>query len=123
MEAALRTQDASGKCGIRMDPDKGLVRLKALAARGIEVRLPDSIFRTVGLPARLQKSVKARREGHHHPPSGIHLRTVRLPARLHKSVKVSQREVGLRLTAESLRIETATLWSSFSVQVQTSPKP
>ena len=77
-----------------MDPDKGLVRLRALAARGIRVRLPDSIFRAVSLPARLQKSVK-----------------------------VSQRTVGLRLKAESLRIETATLWSSVSVQVETNTKP
>jgi hypothetical protein len=92
VEAALRSQDTSGKCGTLMDPDKGLVRLRALAARGIRVRLPDSIFRAVSLPARLQKSVK-----------------------------VSQRTVGLRLTAESLRIETATLWSSVSVQVQGNP--
>jgi hypothetical protein len=88
VEAALRSQDTSGKCGTLMDPDKGLVRLRALAARGIKVRLPDSIFRTVSLPARLQRSVK-----------------------------VSQRTVGLRLTAESLRVETATLWSSASLQV------
>ena len=94
VEAALRSQDTSGKCGTLMDPDKGLVRLKELAARGIKVRLPDSIFRPVSLPARLQKSVK-----------------------------VSQRTVGLRLAAESLRIETATLWSSVSVQVQAETKP
>ena len=94
VEAALRSQDTSGKCGTLMDPDRGLVRLRALAARGINVRLPDSIFRTVSLPARLQKSVH-----------------------------VGQRTVGLRLTAESLRIETATLWSSVSVQVQDGTKP
>jgi hypothetical protein len=94
VEAALRSQDTSGKCGTLMDPDKGLVRLRALAARGIKVRLPDSIFRTVSLPARLRKSVK-----------------------------VSQRTVGLRLTAESLRIEAATLWSSVSVRVQTNTQP
>ena len=94
MEAALRSQDTSGKCGTLMDPDKGLVRLRALAARGIKVRLPDSIFRAVTFPARL-----------------------------HKAVKVNQRTVALRLTAESLRIETATLWSSVSVQVQANPKP
>jgi hypothetical protein len=92
VEAALRSQDTSGKCGTLMDSDKGLVRLRALAARGIKVRLPDSIFRAVSLPARLQKSVH-----------------------------VGQRTVGLRLTAESLRVETATLWSSVSVQVQTEP--
>jgi hypothetical protein len=94
VEAALRSQDTSGKCGTLMDPDKGLVRLRALAARGIRVRLPDSIFRAVSLPARLQKSVK-----------------------------VSQRAVELQVTAESLRIETATLWSSVSVRVLANPKP
>lgn len=94
VEAALRSQDSFGKCGAMMDPERGLVRLKELGARGIKVRLPDSIFRTVSLPARLQKSAK-----------------------------VNQRSVGLRLTAESLRVETATLWSSVSVQVQTSTKP
>jgi len=36
---------------------------------------------------------------------------------------VGQRTVGLRLTAESLRVETATLWSSVSVRVQTDTKP
>jgi hypothetical protein len=92
VEAALRSQDTSGKCGALMDPDKGLVRLRALAARGIKVRLPDSIFRAVSLPARLRKSVQ-----------------------------VSQRSVGLRLKAESLRIETATLWSSVSVRVGANP--
>ena len=74
VEAALRSQDTFGKCGLVMDPDKGLVRLKERAAKGITVHLPESIFRTV-----------------------------RLPARLHKSVKVGPREVGVRLTAESLR--------------------
>jgi hypothetical protein len=48
---------------------------------------------------------------------------VSLPARLQKSVKVSQRTVELRLTAESLRVETGTLWSSVSVQVQADTKP
>ena len=41
-----------------------------------------------------------------------------LPARLRKSVNVNERAVELRLTAESLRIEHATLWSSVSVQAQ-----
>jgi hypothetical protein len=94
VEAALRSQDTAGKCGTLMDPDKALVSLKALAATGIEIHLPDSIFRTVSLPARLQKSVK-----------------------------VGQRTVELKLTAGSLRVETRTLWSSVSVQVQADPGP
>jgi hypothetical protein len=94
VEKALRSQDTFAKCGTLMDPDKGLARLKELAAKGIKVRLPDSIFRSVSLPAHLQKSVK-----------------------------VNERTVGLGLTANSLRIEKATLWSSVSVQVETRPKP
>jgi len=94
VEAALRSQNELAKCGMLMNPETGLVRLKELAANGINVRLPRSIFRTVRLPAHLQKTVR-----------------------------VNERTVGLRLTAESLRIETATLWSSVSVQVQDSAKP
>jgi hypothetical protein len=89
VEAALRSQDTSGKCGTLMDPDKGMKHLRALAARGIRVRLPDSIFRAVTFPARL-----------------------------HEVVKVNERPVGLRLRAESLRVQSATLWTSVSVQVQ-----
>jgi hypothetical protein len=70
----------------------GMTFLKALAAKGISIKLPDSIFRAVDLPARLQESVM-----------------------------VNRRPIGLRLTAESLRIGTSTLWSSASVQVQTRP--
>ena len=88
VETALRSEDTAGKCGPLMDPEKGLARLKALAGRGVQVRLPDVLFRAVSLPARLQTSVE-----------------------------VSRRTVGLRLTAESLRIETATLWSSVSLRV------
>jgi hypothetical protein len=94
VEAALRSEDTFDKCGIVMHPDKGLPLLKELAARGIMVQLPESIFRTVSLPARLQTSVQ-----------------------------VGPGTVGLRLKAESLRIETATLWSSVSVQVLRSLKP
>ena len=83
-----------------MGSDKGLVRSRKLAGTGgINVRLPDSIFRTVSLPARLRRSVQ-----------------------------VGRRAVGLRVAAQSLRIENATLWSSVSVQVENqheavSPRP
>jgi hypothetical protein len=94
VEAALRSQDTAGKCGTLMDPAKGLVHLRALATKGIPVRLPDSIFRSVTFPARL-----------------------------HEEVKVNERPVGLRLTAESLRVKAATLWTSVSVQVQARSTP
>ncbi len=94
VEEALRSQDTASKCGMFTKASDGLAFLRALAAKGIAINLPDSIFRAVDLPARLQESVL-----------------------------VNQRPIGLRLTAESLRIETATLWSSASVQVQTRPTP
>jgi len=94
VEKALRSEDTLGKCGMLASAEDGLAFLRALAAKGIGIKLPDSVFRAVDLPARVQESVL-----------------------------VNQRAIGLRLTAESLRIDTATLWSSASVQVQTSPKP
>lgn len=93
LEQTLRSQDTVGKCGTFMKPEDVLQFLRELGSKGIDVRLPDSIFRAVDLPARLQESVL-----------------------------VNQRPIGLRLTAESLRVDTATLWSSVSVQVQTGPK-
>lgn len=94
VERALRSEDTLGKCGALASAADGMTFLKALAAKGISIKLPDSIFRAVDLPARLKESVE-----------------------------VNKREIGLRLTAESLRVETATLWSSVSVQVQTRPQP
>ncbi len=88
VEAALRTQDTFGKCGMLMDPTRGIGKLKELAARGINVKLPDSMFRTVSLPARIRKSVK-----------------------------VDDRVVELKVEARSLRVEGATLWSSAAISV------
>lgn len=91
---ALRSEDTLGKCGMLANAEDGIAFLKTLAAKGILVKVPDSIFRSVDLPARLQESVL-----------------------------VNERPIGLRLTAEDLRVETATLWSSATVQIQTRPKP
>ena len=92
VEKALVSEDTASKCGMFAKASDGMAFLRALAARGISVKLPDKIFRAVDLPARLQESVL-----------------------------VNKRPIGLRVTAESLRIDTATLWSSARVQVQTSP--
>jgi hypothetical protein len=94
VEKTLRSQDTFGKCGMFTKASDGVAFLRSLAANGIAIKLPDSIFRAVDLPARIQESVM-----------------------------VNKSPIGLRLTAESLRVETATLWSSMSVQVQTRPRP
>ncbi len=92
VEEALRSQDTSGTCGTFMNPEQALTFLKGLAAKGVTVTLPDSIFRTV-----------------------------RLPASLRQEVTVNRRVVNLAIQGESLRIEAKTLWSSASVQVRTGP--
>jgi len=88
VDKALQSQDTFGKCGMFTKAADGMAFLKTLAAKGIAVTIPDSVFRAVDLPAQLQESVQ-----------------------------VNKRPIGLRLTAESLRVETATVWSSVSVAV------
>jgi hypothetical protein len=92
VEAALKSQDTFGKCGMLMDPDKAVERLRRLAARGITIRLPESIFRAVSLPAHLQKSAR-----------------------------VGDATVDVRLIAKGLHVDPATLWSSVSVEVRKNP--
>jgi hypothetical protein len=98
VEAALQEQNTFGKCGTLIKPAVAIGFLKDLAKRGINVKLPRSIFRTVKFPGTLQKKV-----------------------RVHES------KIGIEIKAERLRIETATLWSSASVQVlgkvQPTPEP
>lgn len=90
VEEGLRSQNTAGKCGTLMKPDRAMGFLRELAARGIKIKLPRSIFRVVNLPGHLEEAVK-----------------------------VNGKRVPLDIKAESLRIETATLWTSASVQVKT----
>ncbi len=89
VEEALRSQNTSGTCGAFMKPEQMLAFLKGLAAKGVMITLPHKIFRTVRLPASLQREVT-----------------------------VNRRALSLAIQGESLRIEAETLWSSASVQVQ-----
>jgi hypothetical protein len=57
VEAALDAQDTPGRCGLLMKPDKVMTALRALAERGIEIKLPDDLFRTIELPARMVRQV------------------------------------------------------------------
>ena len=91
VEAALRSQDTAGTCGALMNPEQALEFLKALAAKGVGVKLPRSIFRTV-----------------------------RLPASRRQEVTENRRQVDLTVQGESLRIQAGTLWSSASIQIQKS---
>ncbi|HEY6548588.1 MAG TPA: hypothetical protein VI589_11810 [Vicinamibacteria bacterium] len=92
VESALRSQDSLGRCGVLLKPEDVLEKLRALADRGIGVTLPETIFRTV-----------------------------RLPARVEKSVEVGDRTVGLAVAAGQLRSSSALLWSSASVRLEAAP--
>jgi len=94
VEKTLHSQDSFAKCGMFTKAADGMTFLRDLAAKGIVINLPDSIFRAVDLPAGLEESVLVNR----HP-------------------------IGLGVTAETLRVETGILWSSVSVRVQTPQKP
>lgn len=96
VEEALRSQDTASTCGTLMNPEQALGFLRQLAAKGVGVKLPQSIFRVV-----------------------------RLPASLREEVEVNRRLVRLSMQGESLRVQNRMLWSSASVSVQsgTSPGP
>jgi hypothetical protein len=93
VEEALRSQDSLGRCGALLKPEDVLEKLHGLAERGIGVTLPEKIFRSV-----------------------------RLPARVEKAVVVGDRTVGLAVTAGRLSSSSALLWSSASVTVDSAPK-
>ena len=54
---ALEEQDEVGRCGIALDPDEVLAKLRELLQKGFQVKLPRSLFRTVSLPARFSGEV------------------------------------------------------------------
>ena len=54
---ALEEQDRLLRCGIALDPDETLAKLKDVLRNGFDVKLPRSLFRTVELPARLTREV------------------------------------------------------------------
>ncbi len=57
VRAALATQDSLFKCGIPLDPDGVVRKLHELADAGIDVKLPDSLFRPIRFPAATQSAV------------------------------------------------------------------
>jgi hypothetical protein len=57
VRGALEEQDRLFKCGLGIDPDQILPRLRERLGEGFEVELPPAIFRPVELPAGLRQSV------------------------------------------------------------------
>jgi hypothetical protein len=57
VRSALEEQDRLFKCGLGIDPDQILPKLRARLAEGFDLELPQAIFRPVDLPAGLRQSV------------------------------------------------------------------
>ena len=89
VEAALRTQNTADRCGTLMKPDNLVARLRELAAKGVKVGIPESIFRVV-----------------------------RLPAHLEQAVKIGDRTVNLTVKSERLTVLPQSLWTSVSAHVR-----
>jgi hypothetical protein len=67
---ALESQDSFTRCGMLMDPEKVVERLKELAANGFRVKLPAVMFRGFRFPGAFERT--ARIEGR---PVAVGLRT------------------------------------------------
>jgi hypothetical protein len=91
---ALASQDKLGRCGMLLKPDKVTAELRALAARGIGVRLPGEL-----------------------------LRSVRLPAHLEEVVRLGPRAVEVTLRRASIRLDSRLLWSSARISATPEERP
>jgi len=56
---ALREQDRFLRCGIAMDPDTVLARLRQLVRSNIRIRLPRSLFKPFSVPVSLEEEYEA----------------------------------------------------------------
>ncbi len=83
VEEELLAQDTLSRCGILLKPAAVVEDLRGLAARGITVRLPEALFRSV-----------------------------RLPTHLEHRVSLGQRSVELSLASPVLRVGQDLLWTT-----------
>jgi hypothetical protein len=88
VEEALRSQDSLGRCGLVLKPDQVVAKLRELADRGIEVRLPKVLFQAS-----------------------------RLPAQYGREVTMGGRTLALSLRSEQLRIDPGLILSTASLDV------
>ena len=57
VQRAFEDQDSFGKCGVAIDPQKAMERLKEIGQRGFDVKLPKSLIRGIDLPASVEQQV------------------------------------------------------------------
>jgi hypothetical protein len=89
---AIQQQDTLLRCGIGLDPDELLPKLKAILNQGFEATLPEKLFRPIEMPASVQRTVQIE-DGH---------------------VDLAVETRGLKLTDEAV-------WYAAAVQTQAQP--
>jgi len=57
IRAALERQDSFWKCGIALKPDDVMDRLRGMLDKGIEIKLPDALFRPIRVPATVRETL------------------------------------------------------------------
>jgi hypothetical protein len=57
VRAAIEEQDKVGKCGLALDPDDLVAKIRARLHEGFDVKLPRSLFRPVDFPAAVRQDV------------------------------------------------------------------
>jgi hypothetical protein len=87
LRRALESQDRLLRCGVGIDPDTIVEKLRGVVRKGFDVRLPRSLFRPVQLPASVRHSVV-----------------------------VQDRTIDLSVTPSDLRTGPDTIWYSASVR-------
>jgi hypothetical protein len=57
VRGAVEEQDKVGKCGIAIDPEDLVARIRRRLREGFDVKLPRSLFRPVDFPASVRQEV------------------------------------------------------------------
>lgn len=58
LRSALEEQDKLFKCGLMIQPDTVMARLRTLGVQGLRFRIPRTAFRRIYLPATIERSVR-----------------------------------------------------------------
>jgi hypothetical protein len=58
LKQALEERDQLAECGLMMNPDTVIAKLRAMGVRGLRFGLPRAAFRTIVLPASVSQSVR-----------------------------------------------------------------
>lgn len=92
VRAAIEDQDDVTKCGLGLDPDKLLAKIRDRLREGFDVKLPRSLFRPVDFPAAVRQDVT-----------------------------IADRRVDLAVATQALRITPVAVWYGADVHTRIDP--